>query len=320
MKPRFALPVLLALIAIAAISAAQDSNIQVKKSTPLNSQDTTTPAGRRAVCTRDYLSNKSAGLLITDIVVSGTTTISSSELDRITSKLAGACVDDDSDELEARVTSLFRDEGYFGVDLKSLETKPTDPLGVPKPVILEADLTEGPLYKLADIQFVDNHAFSAAKLRAVFPLKKGDLFKREKIAEGLQGIRKLYAPRGFRDLVFVPDTQSSDSTVILTITMIEGTQYHMGKLKVFAKKDIADRLQPQWRLREGAIFDLRYPDKFIETNGSLLPDGFTRANIQLVRNCPDALIDVRLIVDQTDPGLQSPAKDVPCEKSRDDSN
>lgn len=318
MKLRTALSVLVSLIAIAEFAGAQDSVVQVQKVAP-QSQDTTASTSVHAACPRDYRSNKSAGLLITDIVVTGTTSISSAELARITSKLTGACVDDDSDELEERVKSLFQDEGYFGVDLKNVETKPTDPLGVPKPVILEADLTEGPLYKLADIQFVDNHAFSATKLRAAFPLKKSDLFKRAKITGGLHGIRELYAPRGFRDLVMIPDTQFSDSTVILTITMMEGPQYHMGKLQVFAKKDIADRLQLQWRLREGAIFDLRYPDKFIEKNASLLPDGFTRSNIQLVRNCPDALIDVRLIVDQTDPGLQSPAKDVPCEKSHNDS-
>jgi outer membrane protein assembly factor BamA len=46
-------------------------------------------------------------------------------------------------------------------------------------------VSEGPLYKLADIMFVENHAFSSEKLRQQFPLKRGDLFERGKVASGL---------------------------------------------------------------------------------------------------------------------------------------
>jgi hypothetical protein len=36
----------------------------------------------------------------------------------------------------------------------------------------------------AEITFVDNHAFPSEKLREQFPLKRGDLFERGKVAGG----------------------------------------------------------------------------------------------------------------------------------------
>jgi hypothetical protein len=46
-------------------------------------------------------------------------------------------------------------------------------MGVPKPVTLEADMSDGPQYKLAEITFVENHAFSVEKLRTQFSLRRG---------------------------------------------------------------------------------------------------------------------------------------------------
>jgi len=87
-----------------------------------------------------------------------------------------------------------------------------DPLGVPKAIAVQAEVDEGPLYRLAEIKFSENHAFNAAKLRTVFPLKKGDLFERDKIAGGLETLRDLYGKVGYLDITFIPDTQKFSST------------------------------------------------------------------------------------------------------------
>ena len=85
---------------------------------------------------------------------------------------------------------------------------------------------------------------------------------------------------------------------------MEGQQYHMGKLEIFAKKEVADRLRTEWQLPEGAVFDLTYLDKYIGRNRSLLPTGFQREHMQLVRDCRDATVDVRLPLDAMDPRSQ----------------
>jgi len=96
--------------------------------------------------------------------------------------------------------------------------------------------------------------------------------------------------------------------------MMEGPQYHMGELKVYAKREISDRLASEWALLPGAVFNGSYPQTFFDQSHSL-PRDFSQKNMVIVRNCPEALVTVLLVVDQTDPGLQNPPKAVPCEKN-----
>ncbi len=271
-----------------------------------------------ADCAPDYRSDKKAGVFIADFAINGTSGLGSSELAAIRNKLIGACADEKTDDLEELVRALFQNEGYFAATVKNLDLKMLDPLAQPKHIQLEAEVAVGQLYRLAEIKFVGNHAFAAPKLRNAFSLRKGDIFKRDKIAGSFEGVRKLYSRRGFGDLVFVPDTENlANSTVILTLTITEGPQYHMGKLKVFAKQDVAERLQSEWRLPEGAVFDFGYVGKYLDANRELLPSGFIPDDLRIVRNCPEASIEVRLILDQRAPTLQSQPTDVRCEESHD---
>jgi outer membrane protein assembly factor BamA len=267
-----------------------------------------------AQCVNDHRSNKKAGILITDFTITGTQTISATDLARITGDMIGSCFDEDSDDMEQRVRASFQDRGYFKVEVKSLSFKPRDPLGVPKPVTLEGEVSEGARYKLAEITFVENHAFSSERLRQQFPLKSGDLFERGKVASGLQSLRKLYGTQGFLDFTAIPETNfGSNATVNLTITTQEGPQYHMGKLDTVADKEVAARLHAEWKLAEGDVYDNTYIDQFLETNRDSLPQGFSRANVHTIQNCPDALVEVRLIVDPAQDNSHPEAKNVPCE-------
>jgi hypothetical protein len=255
-------------------------------------------------------------VLISEVILEGPVSISSMELSAIKGQLAGACFDEQEDVIGQFVRSAFAEQGFAASDVENVTLKASDVLAVPKSVTLKAEVTEGPRYRIGEIKFVGNHAFSAAKLRAAFPIKSGAVFRRSTIASGFAEIRKLYSPRGYGDLVCAPDIMfSSAGTVALTISISEGPQYRMGELKVYAKKEIADRLASEWQLREGAVFDMSYPQTFIDSSHSL-PAEFSPPDVLLVRNCPEASIAVLLIVDQTDPGLQTRPKDIRCEKAR----
>lgn len=261
----------------------------------------------------DKHSRNTSSLLITDFTISGTQTIDSAELAKITSQLTGDCFDEDPAELEERVGALFKDRGYMDVVVKNLRIKAIDPLALPKPVSLEAEVTEGRRFRFGEIKFIGNHVFSTSKLRSEFSLKKGDLFAREKIATGLDGVRSLYASDGFVDWTAIPDTQKlSDGTVVLAVSMAEGPQYRMGKLEIFARKELADKLRAEWELPEGAVFDFRYIDQYVDGNRSLLPPEFLRNDVQLVRDCRDSSVEVRLPLDGTDPRSQSQPKNIDC--------
>jgi hypothetical protein len=147
-----------------------------------------------------------------------------------------------------------------------------------------------------------------------FPSRKGDLFDRSKIASGLDSLRHLYASDGFIHLFTIPDTQTlSDATIALNIGVGEGPQYRMGKLEIVAKKELADRLQGDWELPEGTVFDRTYIDKYISEHLSVLPLGFAPQDVKLVRNCRDASVEVMLLLDATVPSSESQPKDVECD-------
>jgi outer membrane protein assembly factor BamA len=272
----------------------------------------------RAECGNDYRSNKNAGILITDFTITGTQTIGATELADITSDLIGSCFDDNTEELEERIRASFQNHGYFAAKVKSLGLKPRDVLGVPKPVTLETEVSDGLKYKLAEITFIENHAFSPEELRKQFPLRRGDVFSRGKIAGGLESLRKLYGTEGFLDWTAIPDTKfASNGTVNLNISIQEGPQYHMGKLDIVADDEVSVRLRAGWKLAEGAVYDHTYIDQYLDANRDSLPAGFSRANVHIIQNCPDAVVEVRLIIDTAEQPSHAEPKNVPCKEHHD---
>jgi len=98
---------------------------------------------------------------------------------------------------------------YFHVEVKSLRVKPRDPLGVPKPVTLEGKWSEGPQYKLGQVSFVQNRAFTAEELREQFPIKKGALMERTKLAMDRKACANSVSRAAYLDYTSIPETTFS---------------------------------------------------------------------------------------------------------------
>jgi outer membrane protein assembly factor BamA len=261
-------------------------------------------------------------IVIESFVISGTQSIDSTELAEITNSMSGSKFKDDPDELEERIKAQFQDHGYFTATIQKLDIKTLDPIASPKPVRLEAQITEGPHYRLSGIDFIGNHALSSAALRAKFPMKMGDGFRRSKVAAGLIAMQKLYSSLGFLDCTFIPDTKSdSSSTMKLNIAVEEGPQYRMDKLEVSGSQEVAGKLQVGWNLEPGAIFNSSYLKTFLEENHSLFPADFNQSNgVELIKDCPDATVSVRLsLTNEPQDGALNRTKPVECSDSRDDS-
>jgi len=272
----------------------------------------------RAQCAKDNRDDPKGGILVTDFTITGTQTVSATELAGMTGELTGNCFNDDTDELGERVRALFQNRGYFLVEVKSVKLKPGDPLGNPKPVTMEAEVAEGPKYKVGAITFVKNRAFTAERLRLEFPLKTGAVFERDKVASGIEGLRKVYAKGGYLDYVAIPETTpGSNATMDLTLTIEEGPQYRLDKVEFVGKKEMTSRLQVQWKLEAGSVYDFTYLDQYLEENREFLPAGFGRKDVQIATDCPKALVAVRLVVDPAEDASRAQVKDVPCEEAHD---
>ena len=121
-----------------------------------------------------------------------------------------------------RVRAEYQNRGYFKVlvDDPKTEIHDTGHEGVHIPwlqpsqgksVDITMPIEEGDRYRLGTITFKNNKAISnVAALRNLFPMKDGDIFSREKVAKGLENLRKAYGEAGYINFTSVPDTKFDD--------------------------------------------------------------------------------------------------------------
>jgi len=65
-------------------------------------------AGVSGQCANDFRNDKNDGILVTDFSITGTETLSASELAGMSGNFVGDCFSNDSDEMGERVRALFQ--------------------------------------------------------------------------------------------------------------------------------------------------------------------------------------------------------------------
>jgi len=135
-------------------------------------------------------------------------------------------------EMVERARAAWMDHGYFEPvaegEVKVLTSSP-----VSERVAVTIRIRAGQQYRLGWIRFANNHAIRNLKaLRSTFAVHDGDIFDREKIAQGLEDLRKLYGDLGYINFTSVPDTQvdANNSVVNLLIDVDEGKQFYISNI------------------------------------------------------------------------------------------
>ena len=257
-------------------------------------------------------------IVVQEILISGTSTLTSEQLSDISNSLTSKTMRDDEEVVDAYIHYEFQQRGYFDVEIANLKVITLDPLAKKKAVRVEAEVDEGPLYHLAEFKFTGNETFSTDELRQGFPLHAGDVFDAEKVRLGIVAMRDQYEKKGFLEFSPVPDTQkASNGLVTVTFAIDEGIQYRMGELKVEGKNEAAEKLKTKWELKPGAPYDFGYVEKFLAENRELLPDGFdTDRDVLWLRDCADNTVNVIIELDPKRPWKPKP-QDKPCETPKD---
>jgi outer membrane protein insertion porin family len=169
-----------------------------------------------------------------------------------------------------RVRAAWQDRGYFKVlvqgDARTLTSGPDG-----QRIALTFELDEGLQYTLDKITFKNNKAFRDVELlRGLFPIEKGDVFSREKIAIGLENLRKAYDELGYVNFTSIPDTELDDVNRLASvdIDIDEGKQFHFTSIDVLG----LDEPSRQDLLKDfpvGQVYDYRLLDEFVEKHSSI---------------------------------------------------
>jgi outer membrane protein insertion porin family len=176
------------------------------------------------------------------------------------------------DEDTERVRSEYQNRGYFKVIVNEPKTQIHDtghqgihiPLlqgGRGKSVDITMPIDEGDRYTLGSISFKNNKAVSNTKaLRGLFPIKDGDVFSKEKVAKGLENLRKAYGEQGYINFTSVPETRFDDEKklIFLDVDVDEGKQFYVRRIEFTGNTTTRDRvIRREIALEEGNIYNSR---------------------------------------------------------------
>ncbi len=172
-----------------------------------------------------------------------------------------------------RVRAEFQNRGYFKVLVDQPKTEIHDTgrtglhipglqPGLGKSVDITMPIQEGDRYRLGKITFKNNKAISNVNaLRSLFPMRDGEIFSREKVAKGLENIRKAYGEAGYINFTSVPDTKFDDEKKIvnLEVDVDEGKQFYVRRIEFNGNTTTRDKvIRREIALEEGQIYNSRY--------------------------------------------------------------
>ena len=212
-------------------------------------------------------------------------TVQSGSLDKQLSSAA--------DEAAERTRAAYQNIGYFKVQVDGTAVSVGDS---PQYDIMIQIRSSGQQYRLGDLNFVNGTFFPTLQLRDLFPLRPGEIFSREKIARGLEELRRLYSSEGFINFVPVPDTAFDDDTGIATLAIHidEGKQFRLRHVDVIGvDPSMKARVLAEFALKPGDV----YTSEALERISKKLPDLVQKSNHDVLDKQLDeanGLVDVML--------------------------
>ncbi len=169
-----------------------------------------------------------------------------------------------------RVRAEYQNRGYFKVNVSDPKTEihdtghkgPHVPLiqsGPGKAVDITMPIEEGDKYRLGKITFKGNKAITnVAALRSLFPLKDGDIFSRDKIAKGLEALRKAYGQFGYINYTPITNSTFDDDKKLafLEIEVDEGKQFTVRRIEFTGNTTTRDKvIRRELALEEGGVYN-----------------------------------------------------------------
>jgi len=201
---------------------------------------------------------------IAEVIFSGSLQLPVSDQDAIAASIKRQdyenSPDGATDDAVERVRAGWQDHGYFKVkvsgDKRTLTSRPDG-----RRIALSFYVEEGSQYSLDRITF-KNYKLMAdvSAVRGLFPIDNGDIFSREKIAKGLENLRKAYGEMGYINFTSVPETQFDDKNklISLEIDIDEGKQFYISNINVLGLDELArQELLKSLPIKPGQIYNSR---------------------------------------------------------------
>src|SRR5262245_32478037 len=196
-----------------------------------------------------------------------------------------------------RVQDLYYDNGYINARIDDPQTELIEGKKNRMRIIIPVD--EGDQYRTGDIHFSKNTVLSEKVLLKNMELKKGEVFNRSLLREGLEENQKAYGDQGYiyasLQPVFQPDEQNK--IINLNIDVQENGQFFINRIEFTGNNYTRDKvIRREMLVQEGELLRV---NKFRESLDRIYRLGFfddIKPNITPVENAQnkaDVTIDVK---------------------------
>jgi Surface antigen variable number repeat len=153
-------------------------------------------------------------------------------------------------------------------------------------------------YRLEAVLFEGNRSFSPERLKETFNVPVGDKLNHTAIGQGLERLRQLYGDYGYLNFTAVPAPRldKDRGTVVLTISIDEGSQFTFGRLTLAGQETRAgeaDALRNGWAALSGKRYDSSLLRKWLVQN--FLPsDGQPLRHVEMHQDASTHQADIKL--------------------------
>ena len=168
------------------------------------------------------------------------------------------------DYCEHVLANFVRSRGYLQV--KFGEPRLEESSGA---LVINIPVDEGALYRFGEIRIEGSSLFSPEKLKAMSPLRKGEIADGEKLSEWMYDkLKQLYGEHGYIQYTaevtpeFKSGPDKSEGVVDLEITIDEGRRFKVRKIK-FAGEQLPDNLESMLLIHEGDVYNASLYEKSI---------------------------------------------------------
>jgi outer membrane protein insertion porin family len=182
-------------------------------------------------------------------------------------------------------------------------------------VNLVFEINEGPKTGVKDIRFVGAHAFSSGRLEDVIKttesnllsfLQTTDIYDPDRVEADRDLLRRFYLKHGYADVRIVSAVGEYDPAkkgFVVTFTIDEGPQYHVGKVDVISNVRALDPglLRSRLKLGSGSVYNADLVEKTVEAMTiEAARSGYAFANVRPRgdRHTETRTIDLAFVVDE----------------------
>lgn len=235
-----------------------------------------------------------------------------------------------AEDQEIGVRGLYQDNGYFTVvvqdpELETVDTLPGrglhglrcwfgislfcfprfTPAKPGKATNITIPVEEGELYRMGKLFIRSDDpekglSFSADNLKAIFPLKEGDVFGVDRIRKSLEDYKKVYGEFGFIDFVSQPDfnIDEANKKIDLTLEFTEGKQFWVRRIEFAGNTTTRDNvIRREVLLDEGDLFNNRFWEvSILRLNQLDYFEEIKPEHAEIKRNVREGSVDILLKV------------------------